>query len=95
MVLVGEVAERVVHVLGGVDHEILLLLVLDVEEVALGSVLVLVQVSREQGLVPLRGVAHEQGRVVGLQGEDGEDSPAESPAPEEGDEADGLEAEVE
>lgn len=56
VVLVRDISVSVVHVLAGVDVEVLLLLISDVEQVLLHLSLVLSEVSTDYRLVPLSSV---------------------------------------
>ena len=53
MVLVGQISVRVVHVLAGVNVEVILLLILDVEEISHDVILVLSEESSNNWVVPL------------------------------------------
>lgn len=95
VVFVTDVHVPVAHVLAGVDVEVLLLLVLDVEEVLLDEPLVLSQVRVHRWSVVVSGVLHPGGSVDESETEEGESLPSESHGPEVWHLSHGLEAEPE
>lgn len=63
MILVGEILVRVFHVLAGINVEVLLLLILDLEEVSLNAILVLSHIGTHNWTVHLTGLSHENALV--------------------------------
>jgi len=95
VILVAEILVRVGHIFAGVDVEVSLLLVLNLEEAGLGLISILAEVSLHDGAVDASGLLH-QGTLVDVRDEEaGERLSAELHALEGTDSGDSLHAEPE
>ena len=94
VVLVAEILVRVSHVLAGVNVEVLLLLIVDLEEVGLSRISILTEVSLHDGTVHSGSLLHESTLVDVGESEARKELSAELHTLEGTDSADGLEAEV-
>jgi hypothetical protein len=95
MHVMTEVIKSVVHVLAGINFEILTLAVSDVELVSASDVLVLAEEGRKEGSVGLTVEVLEDGLVEETNTDEGKCLPAESHAAEAADAADSLKAQPE